>query len=103
ALAASGPFMLAGYLLMPLLLHAQTPTIVVAARWYLIIVVILASEGMLAHPLRGRGDFAAWNSMRVFPAAMGVAAMALAWVVGRRVPTFVATELLVAQALLLFP
>jgi O-antigen/teichoic acid export membrane protein len=103
ALAASGPFMLTGYLLMPFLLHAQTHTTVIAARWYLIIVAILASQGMLAHPVRGRGDFAAWNSMRVLPAAMTVAAMGLAWAIGRSVPTFVATELLVAQALLFFP
>lgn len=103
ALASSVPFMAAGYLLMPMLLHAQAPTTVCAGRWYLFLVPIYALVGMLMHPLRGRSDFGPWNLMRLMPNTLWISVLVLAWICSRPVPTFVAAANLVALALLIFP
>ena len=103
ALVSSVPCMLLGYLLTPLMLHAQAPTIVRAGRWYLLLVLIFASAGMLPNSLRGRSDFASWNLMRVMPNALLIGVLLLAWICVRAVPTFVATGNLVALALLVVP
>src|SRR5262249_21288164 len=49
ALLASAPFMALGYLVMPLVLAAQSSEVVHAARWYLVIVPLFASVGMLSN------------------------------------------------------
>jgi antigen flippase len=103
ALISSGPFMVVAYLLMPLLLHAQTPTIVWAGRWYLLLVPIYALVGMLLHPLRGRSDFAPWNLMRLLPNTLWIGVLVLAWALSRATPTFVAIANLAALTLLMFP
>jgi len=103
ALISSVPFMVAAYLLMPLLLHAQTPTILWAGRWYLLLVPIFALVGLFAHPLRGRSDFAPWNLMRLIPNSLWICVLVLAWLWSRATPTFVAAANLVALALLIFP
>jgi O-antigen/teichoic acid export membrane protein len=103
ALTSAAPFMLCGYLLMPFLLRAQTPAIVCAARWYLMIGVIFAVEGMMLQPLRGRGDFPTWNVMRLMPDVAWVGVIVLAWLYGRAAPTLLAAAILAAQALLSFP
>ncbi len=101
--AAGLPLMCLGYALMPTMLRAQRPEIVAAGRWYLFIVLVLASEGMMTHPLRGRGDFVAWNAMRVLPLLGWLAVLAVAWAARRSQPTFVAAGALIAQALLIVP
>jgi O-antigen/teichoic acid export membrane protein len=103
ALASSVPFMALAYLLTPLLLNAQASSIVSAGRWYLLLVPIFALVGMLAHPLRGRGDFVAWNLTRLMPNTFWIFVLTLAWACSRAVPTFVAACNLVALALLIFP
>jgi O-antigen/teichoic acid export membrane protein len=103
ALVSSVPFMSIAYLLMPVMLRAQTPSIVSAGRWYLLIVPLYALVGMLLHPLRGRSDFAPWNLMRLMPNALWIGVLALAWVSSHTTPTFVAAANLVALALLVFP
>lgn len=103
AFLSSIPFLLAGYLLTPLMLHAQAPAIVRAGRWYLLLVLILASAGLLPSPLRGRSDFASWNLMRMMPNTVLIGVLMLAWLFSRAVPTFVAGGNLVALALLVFP
>jgi O-antigen/teichoic acid export membrane protein len=100
---SSVPFSVVGYVLMPLMLHAQTSTIVLAGRWYLLIVPINALAGMPLHTLRGRSDFALWNLMRLMPNALWVGVLMLAWLVSRATPTFVAAANLVALALLIIP
>jgi antigen flippase len=103
AVLASIPFMVVGYELMPLLLHAQTTNIVWAGRWYLLLVPIYALVGMLAHPLRGRGDFAIWNLLRLGPNVLWFGVLALAWGCGKIFPVWVAGANLVALALLFLP
>ena len=58
---------LAGYTAMPLLLAAQSPSVVVAARWFLLLGPLCALVGMPLHPLQGRADFARWNALRTVP------------------------------------
>lgn len=53
ALIASIPFMLCGYLAMPVLLAAQSHEVVSAARWYLWIAPIYALVALPTHSLRG--------------------------------------------------
>src|SRR5260370_5611569 len=57
AMIASLPFIPLAYSMMPVLLHAQSPTIIRAARSYLFIVPIYATVGMRHSALRGRNDF----------------------------------------------
>jgi len=102
-LVSSVPFVLVGYLLTPLMLHAQAPAIVRAGRWYLLLVLIFASAGLFPNPLRGRSDFASWNLMRMMPNTLLIVVLVVAWACSQAVPTFVAAGNLVALALLIFP
>ena len=103
ALISALPFLVAGYLAMPLLLAAQSATIIAGARWYLLIVPIYALLGMPYNSLRGRGDFAFWNGIRVTPAFGWLTVLVLAWMLGRGTPRFVAAGNLVALSLLILP
>jgi O-antigen/teichoic acid export membrane protein len=101
--AAAVPLIILGYFLAPVMLHAQSPSIVRAGRWYLAIVFVLLSEGMMVHPLRGRADFLWWNLMRLMPAATWILVLVVAWAGRRAEPIFVAAGALIAQALLIIP
>ena len=103
ALAASIPFMLVAYALMPWILSAQRPAAISAARWYLWIVVLYATVGMLLQPLRGRNDFLSWNALRLLVPISWLSVLALAWVMNRRAAPFVASANIVATFLLAFP
>jgi O-antigen/teichoic acid export membrane protein len=103
ALLSSLPFITAAYLLMPILLHAQAPTIISAGRWYLLLIPIYAFVGMLMHPLRGRGDFVPWNLMRLMPNVLWFGVLLLAWILARMTPTFVTAANLIVLSLLLPP
>jgi len=103
ALIASIPFMLCGYLAMPTLLAAQSPEVVSTARWYLLIAPIYALVALPAHALRGRGDFAAWNALRLSPNLVWISVLAMAWFMSVRSAPDVARAFLVLQALMLLP
>jgi O-antigen/teichoic acid export membrane protein len=103
ALASSVPFMAAAFPLMPLLLRAQAPAIIRAGQWYLAIVPIFALVGMLVYPLRGLGDFTAWNVMRLMPNTLWIAVLILAWALSHPAPIFLAAANLAALAFLMFP
>lgn len=79
ALAGSVPLMIAGYLAMPALLHAQNSEVIAAARWYLLIAPIWALQGMLPPVLRGNGHFTVWNVMRLMVAVCTIAVLWTAW------------------------
>jgi O-antigen/teichoic acid export membrane protein len=102
ALISGVPFVLVAYLAMPLVLAAQAPPIIAAARWYLLVVPLLALQGLPFCPLRGRGDFAAWNGLRVTPQVFWVVILAVAWFLGKRDPGALAFAYLGALALLVF-
>jgi len=57
----------AAWFLLPILLAAQTPGVVAAARVFLLIGVVYAVVGIPHGSLRGAGRFGAWNLYRVAP------------------------------------
>ncbi|MEA2460356.1 MAG: hypothetical protein QOH90_533 [Actinomycetota bacterium] len=67
ALASSVVFAAVGYLAMPLLLSAQSASVVSAARWYLLSIPVATLLGLNYHPLRGLGDTFVWNILRFAP------------------------------------
>jgi O-antigen/teichoic acid export membrane protein len=103
ALAASVPLVAIGYLAMPLLVRAQGPDILVGARSYLLIAALYATTGMLYHPLRGCGDFHAWNALRLMVPVAAFCVLAVAYVADRKTPAFIALGNLTSYALLFVP
>jgi Na+-driven multidrug efflux pump len=91
AVGLSAPFIALGFWLMPILLHAQSSATIAAARWYLAIVLVLLTEGMMLHPLRGCGDFSWWNLMRLIPAVAWIGVLLIAWSFRRGTPFFLRT------------
>lgn len=77
---SSIPFALGAYLLMPVVLRAQTPAVVDAARFYLLIVLLSATVGLFTFPMQGLGKIARWNIMRLLPALVWLIVLLLAWV-----------------------
>lgn len=98
-LASAVPFALLGYLVMPALLAAQSPAVVATAQRYLVaFVFLMATQGMLLHPLRGRNDFVIWNLLRLLvPTAWLVALIGVGWA-GWANPAHVAAGYLVSLA-----
>jgi O-antigen/teichoic acid export membrane protein len=103
ALAAAVPFMIAGYLAMPTLLHAQNAGVISAARWYLLIAPIWAVAGMLPHPLRGSGHFDAWNASRLTSPVLAVCVLVIAWISSHPTARFVAFGYLASSAIVFLP
>jgi O-antigen/teichoic acid export membrane protein len=103
ALAASIVFVAGGCVIMPSLLHAQDAGIINAARWYLLIAPIWALQGMLPPLLRGIGDFALWNLMRLMVPVCAVAVLLIAWLTGEETARFIAFGNLAFNLLLFVP
>lgn len=103
ALLASVPVLLGAYFAMPILLAAQSGSVVSAARWYLLIAPVYALVAVPAHALRGRADFVAWNSVRLAPNLVWIVVLVAAWFASVRKACVVAVAYVVGQGLLLFP
>ena len=98
-LVAAIPFVAAGYLLLPGLLSAQSADTIATGRQYLVMFVLLmATQGMLLHPLRGRQDFLAWNLLRVLYAVLWIAALLALSIAALNHPGSVAGAYLVSLA-----
>jgi antigen flippase len=103
ALLASVPVLVGAYLAMPILLAAESRSVVSAARWYLLIAPVYALVAVPAHSLRGRGDFVAWNGMRLVPNLIWILVLAAAFCVAVRSATILASLYVAAQAVVIFP
>ncbi len=103
ALVSSVLFAAVGYLVMPVVLNAQPPEVVEAARWYLVLVPLYALVGMPYHALRGRQEFAAWNALRLLPGLGWLVVLVLAWVIGKAEPRWLAGAYLAMLAALFLP
>lgn len=101
ALIADVPLVIAGYLAMPILLSAQNPAIVFAARVYLLFPFLLDCYGIPANSLRAVRAFGAWNQIRIVPALGLIGVLLLAWLTGRVTPVFVAFGVLAFQVVLI--
>lgn len=103
ALIASVPCALAGFLAMPTLLNAQSPAVINAARWYLLIAPIWAVCGMLPHLARGTSHFIDWNLMRLIVPVCAVAVLLVAWLTDNVTARFIAFGNLVYNLFLFAP
>ena len=103
ALVASVPFMAAGYVVLPHVLSAQSVDAVAAARWYLLLLPIQALGAMPYHLLRGRSDFALWNTLRLAPGIGWLGIITGAWMLGAARPALIAFLYLAFLALLVIP
>lgn len=102
-LSASAVLAAVGWVLMPVLLAAQAPDIVTAARWYLLQVPIAAVVGLACQPLRGVGDMRAWNALRTAPTLLWVVVVVGFAIRGGRVEPQALAISFVALRLLLIP
>jgi O-antigen/teichoic acid export membrane protein len=103
-LLATVPVVALGYVLMPLLLAAQSAGVIEGARYYLLVVLLFNLYGMPLSVFRARNDIALWNVLRVAPVAVWMATILIAFVVDWiATPTWIATAFLVLWAFLLLP
>jgi O-antigen/teichoic acid export membrane protein len=101
AMSASVVLVVVGWLVMPILLAAQDPSVVSGARWYLLQVPVAAVIGLVISPLRGIGDVRAWNVLRSAPTLIWLATLTVfALRGGRPEPTTVAISFVGARACL---
>lgn len=98
ALLACLPVMLLGYLLMPLLLHAQSDAVVSTGRLYLLAIPLSALTAMPLGALRGRHDMLTWNLLRFLSPLAWLALLCVAFATGHTSPTWVAGAFLVTSA-----
>jgi O-antigen/teichoic acid export membrane protein len=104
AILNSVVFIAIGYFLMPVLLAAQSETIIASARWYLLLFVPLqATQGMFLQPLRGRNDFAVWNILRPLYTIGWLLVLLLAYGLNYANPTWLAMGQLAVLAILAIP
>jgi O-antigen/teichoic acid export membrane protein len=85
----------AGYVLMPLLLHAQSAATVATARWYLLVVPLLALVSMPMGAIRGRKDLVTWNLLRLGIPVGWLIVLGIAGVTGHGRPAWIAGAYLV--------
>ena len=103
-LISAVPFILASWLVLPLLLQAQTPEVISAAQWYTAAFVLLqATQGMLLHPLRGRNDFVPWNLLRILYMVGWLTVLLLAGLLQRATPQFLAVGFLLSLVIVGVP
>lgn len=90
----------AGYALMPLLLHAQSAATVTTARWYLLVVPLLALVSMPMGAIRGRKDLVTWNVLRLGIPVGWLMVLGVAGVTGNGRPSWIAGAYLVMLAVM---
>jgi len=103
SLLASLPFLVLGYLALPVVLSAQSPAVIAASRWYLLLLLIQAVVPMPYHVLRGRSDFTVWNILRLAPGLGWLVILAGCWLSGRADPRTAAFAYLAVLAGLSIP
>jgi O-antigen/teichoic acid export membrane protein len=103
ALLSVVPFIAISYLLMPVLLAAQSTQVVHAARWYLLLLPIFAIVGMVPNSLRGRNNMLHWNLLRVMPSAGWLLLLIAANILHRSRPQWLAAAYLIILAAMFFP
>jgi O-antigen/teichoic acid export membrane protein len=95
----------AGWMLMPVLLHAQTDAVIGAARLFLVMIPIYALIGLPYQMLRALGAWRLWNILRVAPAAVWLAVLLLVAYAGRTwaTPTRLSVAFLLSHVWLVVP
>jgi O-antigen/teichoic acid export membrane protein len=101
-LLLSGAFMGLGYWALPLLLPAQSPEVIWAARWYLLLLPLQAIY-LPQHSFRGLSDFTAWNALRFLAGFGWLFVLAFGALSGRTSPAFFALAYLAVLGALAVP
>jgi O-antigen/teichoic acid export membrane protein len=101
-LLVSLAFMALGNAAFPVLLGAQEPQIVSAARWYLLLLPVQALW-LPYHCFRGRSDFAAWNAARFLASFGWLGLLVFGSIIGWSTPAFLALAYLTVLAVLAIP
>jgi O-antigen/teichoic acid export membrane protein len=102
-LVASVPFMIISYVLLPVLLPAQSLEVVKAAQKYIFMIPLFSLMGLPLQALRGRNDLFVWNSMRLLLPLGWVFVLVILGILGRRSGEEFAFAYLVLVGLLLLP
>jgi antigen flippase len=97
------PMLLVGYTAMPLLLSAQRPEIIHAARWYLSIAIVYVAMGAPWGALRAQADLTRWNAVRLTLPVLWVTILGCAFIYGRATPGILALVNLIAFGAIAFP
>jgi antigen flippase len=103
ALFASIPFLLGAYFVMPVALAAQSSAVIRSARWYLLMAPVYALVAIPAHAMRGRGDFVAWNGIRLLPNFIWIVVLIAIALTGSRSSSVFVAAYVAAQAAVFFP
>src|SRR5262245_53450513 len=95
-------FMVIGYLVLPVVLPAQSLAVIAAARWYLLLLPIQALY-LPQHVFRGLSDFTAWNAVRFIAAFGWLGVLTFGALSGRAAPSFVALTYLAVLTVIAVP
>ena len=79
---------LVGYVLMPLVLSAQSEHVVQLARIYMLVIFYSSFGSIYVVGLQGLRDFKPWNLMRLFPPAMWLVAILSGYALKNLSPTY---------------
>jgi O-antigen/teichoic acid export membrane protein len=95
----------AGWVLMPVLLHAQTDTVISAARLFLLMIPLYAVIGLPHQMLRSIGAWRLWNILRIAVPAVWLLALLLVAYTGRTwaTPTRLSVAFLLSHTWLVLP
>ena len=91
------------YPLTPLLLAAQPPQVVTAARWLTLGIPLYVLMAVPTFTLRGTNDLFSWNFLRLLPGVGWVVFLIGAWVAAKRSAVFLAGGYLLVLACLIVP
>jgi O-antigen/teichoic acid export membrane protein len=97
------PFAVIGYCLLPVLLSAQSEEVVHIARWYLLLIPLLALISIPTYCLRGLERFASWNVVRLLPNVGWLVVLLAAVGLSKKSLWFLTTGHLSVMALLVIP
>jgi O-antigen/teichoic acid export membrane protein len=100
ALLSSAAFIPVAFVAMPVLLRAQSASVISGARLYLVFVPTFILLGMPFHALRGRNQFGLLNLLRVALLGTWLATILWAWLLRQPHAAFVARTYVVAIACL---
>jgi O-antigen/teichoic acid export membrane protein len=84
------PILLLGFLAVPYLLAAQSPIVVHAARWYMLIILFYIFFNFPLSAIRGLGQYALWSAFRYVTPIASLIALLVAWLSGWISPGFIA-------------
>jgi O-antigen/teichoic acid export membrane protein len=93
----------AGFVAMPWLLKAQSPSVIRGARIFLVQIWLYLVLVMPIEVLRAAGRFLAWNAIRVCPIVLWTAILVSAWLEGSSNPVLVAAASVMLSWIILPP